>query len=297
MGNKRKVALVIVLSVVVSAVAVFAAVGESLRRFNVANEPTVDAASYSGNTFTVSSTDTATFPSSVYMILFSGSNGGGDSDVNTAYNRQKFRLGGNGATCIAYFKGSSMSISQVTGGSGGSWQIDPEYDEGNNRIVGESFAGGYGLTVTSNFAQPSGYSSSYSVTAGGGGGGVTILSDTYFGSASSNCEGKIVTGGIDAGFNADDSFWSYYKQHPTDTISPWYWSFSSYGTQVCGERANQTDAGHQGYMGNSMTYKNGPRTSAGARATDDDWGSYPVYGAGGGGGYKSGGGGGGYSGN
>ncbi len=149
MGNKRKVALVIVLSVVVSAVAVFAAVGESLRRFNVSNQPPVDAAtSKTGlNYFNATTTDTYNFDNSVWMMVFSGENGGG-----TNY--------GYGATCVAFYKGSSNSVT-ITGGGRGHGK------GGNYTQVNQNFAtnlSGHATTV---------------IAGGGGGGGSNADGQPY----------------------------------------------------------------------------------------------------------------------
>ncbi len=148
MGNKRRKASVIVVAVVFAALALFGFAFEILHRFDQTETAPVSAATYAGkNSFTITSTQDFTCDNGVYMVIFSGANGGG-----TNY--------GYGAQCIAFYQGSGSTVTMTAGGTGGT--------------SGDCGNGGSSTTVCSNFAMPSGQSVGNAIAAGGGGGGSNI---------------------------------------------------------------------------------------------------------------------------
>ncbi len=152
MGNKRRLALIIVMSVVVSAVAVFAAVGEVLRRFNVSNNTEVSATTYSGNgsglngtSIQCNKTENVTLNAGTYMIIFWGQNAAGD---------------GKGAVCYGFYKANSATTWTANIGTGGG-------SGANNR--------GGGMTkVQTNFGRPSGSENETTAIASGAGAGCRV---------------------------------------------------------------------------------------------------------------------------
>ena len=153
----RKKAFILVVGIIIAAGALFTAVYDVIYRYNSYNTINLNAATVDKTGQTswsvegtarngADETTTLGFDQGTYMMLFNGQTGSGG-------------LGhGEGAQCIAFYKGSSMTVViGVGGGKGGA--SDGSLDGGGKTIV------------TTNFALPVGYTGTYEAIASGGGAG------------------------------------------------------------------------------------------------------------------------------
>ncbi|MBS7400980.1 MAG: hypothetical protein KIG16_00510, partial [Eubacteriales bacterium] len=160
---KRKKAFILVVGIIIAAGALFTSVYDVLYRYNSSNTTNLNAATVNktgqtswiveGTKFNGAETTTLSFDAGTYMVVFSGQDGNQlGSQMESV---------GEGAVCLAFYKGSNMT---VTIGEGGG--------RGNQRD-----GGGY-TSVKTNFARPSGWTTEkelVAIASGAGAGSVAWL--------------------------------------------------------------------------------------------------------------------------
>ena len=140
------------MGIIIAAGALFTAVYDVIYKYNSSNTINLNAATvdYTGQTFFCvtgtekngAETTTLSFDAGTYMVIFLGQNG----------QQNGSGIKGEAAVCIAFYKGSNVTVQIGVGGGLG------------------SYANGGGKTVVStNFALPNGYNGEYQAIASGGG--------------------------------------------------------------------------------------------------------------------------------
>ncbi len=283
MGNKRRRALIVILAVVFSAVALFTVAYDVLKRFDISSRDVIinGAVDLTGETnHYMGENKTYQVDKGVYMLLFRGEMGIGKTSQYSGgqYVGSGAWSPGIGATCVAFYKvPNSANYGTIT-----------TYTTGGNLTGGQgSCNGGDAMAVSgSNFALSaagSSYNSQYSTTkaiAGAGGG----------------C-GACDYGGVDnyASYRnsiqkmTDATFKGYSLSSPN--ISPWQACVSdivaltgqSFNGRYGGTPANQST--------NGVSYRCNAEKDGVTRTLSGPSGNVQVTGCGGGGGYYAGGGG------
>ena len=235
------------LSVIIAAGALFTAVYDVLYKYNTTNTTILNAATVDGRGLTYwevkgsakncNETTTVNFDEGTYLVMLEGqaSNIGG----YTAYGQY-----GQGADCIAFYKGNSMTVTiGVPGGKGGA-------EDGSED-------GGGATYVQSNFALPTGTSAGTAIASGAGGGSrfgdFTLLSDALklmdgtFAGWPGNNVGVVVGRVIDGSFDGDPAVGTPATQEHGGYYYPNIISANT--NSACGGGAGYFDggAGHYGH--------------------------------------------------
>ena len=201
------------MGIIIAAGALFTAVYDVLYRYNFSNTTNLNAAtvdktgqtrwSIGGTKFNGAETTTLNFDAGTWMIVFDGQN-----------PSESLSGGGAGAVCIAFYKGSNMTVQIGVGGGAG--------------VNGKGWNGGGYTSVKTNFARPSGWTTENELTAIASGGGGTGRSTSSFMNATGMTQEQVfkMMDGTFKGWEGD--WWDVHGQisnnfrHVSGTPGSWW---------------------------------------------------------------------------
>ncbi len=172
--SKKRIASIIVLSVIIAAGALFTGVYDVLYKYTTTNTTILNAATVDKRGLTYfdqagpdiqgNSVVSLNFDQGTYMVVFNGQTPYPYEYKSSISSGTNYWRAGSGAACLAFYKGNNMT---VTIGEGGGIINSTRPEEPK---VNDSWGGGKTLVAT-NFALPMGYSGELTAIAAGGGSG------------------------------------------------------------------------------------------------------------------------------
>ena len=238
--SKKRIASIIVLSVIIAAGALFTAVYDVLYKYHTTNTTILNAETVdnTGETYwgvvgsrkNCDETTTFSFDQGTYMVIFGG---------QISNYQGSFLEYGVGASCITFYKGNSMTVTiGVPGGKGSA-------EDGSRD-------GGGATYVQSNFALPIGTNAGTAIASGAG---ASMWQDLGVEQSFTASEAMKIMDGTFAGFG--DDYWSVIVAVTKGGVTGEPWPGTPASQNMNGLRSDGTRTSNGGWGGGAGYYDGG----------------------------------------